>query len=341
MGVDISDLVVKKSIAIEDLTGRKIAVDAMNVLYQFLTIIRQPDGTPLRDAKGRVTSHLSGLFYRTIRLLEHDAKPCYVFDGEPPKFKATTAEERRTARREAQEHYRTALEKGELEEARKYAVMGTTVTDDIIDSAKELLEAMGIPYVQAPSEGEAQAAVMAQRGEVWAVSSQDYDSLLFGAPRLLRNIAVTGKRRLPGKKVYTDVESELIDLEESLKALSIDREGLVLVGLLVGTDYNPRGFRGVGPKKALELVKTKKTLARVLERLEWSWEVPPHEIMDFFLHPPSTKDYTLKWREPDVGEIMRILVEEHDFGRERIESAVRKLEEAKGTQERLDKWTGK
>lgn len=338
MGVDISDLLVKKPIALEDLTGRRIAIDAMNVLYQFLTIIRQPDGTPLRDSRGRVTSHLSGLFYRTARLLEHDIKPCYVFDGEPPAFKAATAEQRRASRQEANIKHKEALQKGDLEEARKYAVMGTTVNQQIIDDAKALLEAMGIPYVQAPSEGEAQAAVMAQRGEVWAVSSQDYDCMLFGAPRLLRNIAVGSKRKLPGKKVYVDVESELIELDATLHALGMDREGLVVLGILVGTDFNPGGFRGIGPKKALARVQERKTLARTLEGLEWAWESQPQEIFDFFMGPPATSSYELKWREPDRNEIVRILVDEHDFGRDRIESAIKKLEESKSTQQRLDSW---
>ncbi|MBI4017456.1 MAG: flap endonuclease-1 [Candidatus Aenigmarchaeota archaeon] len=340
MGVDISELLVKKPFALEDLTGRKIAIDAFNVLYQFLTIIRQPDGTPLRDSKGRVTSHISGLFYRTIRLLENGAKPCYVFDGTPPAFKSATTEQRHAVRAEAREKHAAALERGDLQEARKYAVLGTGLTDEIIASSKELLEAMGVPYVQAPSEGEAQAAAMAARNDVWAVSSQDYDSLLFGAPRLLRNIAIGGKRKLPGKRVYADVEPEMITLDETLKALDIDREQLVALGLLVGTDFNPGGFKGIGPKRALALVKQKRTLAHVLAGLEWKWETSAQEILEFFLEPPSVRT-DLKWREPDARELTRILVEEHEFGRERIESAIKKLEEAKGTQGRLDQWVKK
>ncbi|QQG39954.1 MAG: flap endonuclease-1 [Candidatus Aenigmatarchaeota archaeon] len=341
MGVDISGMLVRKPITLEDLTGRKIAIDAMNVLYQFLTIIRQPDGTPLRDSKGRVTSHFSGLFYRTIKLLEHGAKPCYVFDGVPPLFKSTTVEQRRAVKEEAQALHKEALAKGDMEEARKYAMMSTSMTDDIVADAKELLEAMGVPYVNAPSEGEAQAAAMAQRGEVWAVSSQDYDCLLFGAPTLLRNIAVGGKRKLPGKRVYVNVEPEMIRLDDTLRANGIDREQLVVLGVLIGTDFNPGGFRGIGPKKALELVKRKKTLAHALEGLEWRWDVSAHDVYEFFMNPPVTRDYTLKWREPDVNEIMRIMVSEHEFGRERIESAIKKLEDAKGRQERLDKWVKK
>ena len=338
MGVDISSLLVKKPITLKDLTGRRIAVDAMNVLYQFLTIIRQPDGTPLRDSKGRVTSHLSGLFYRTLRMLENDIKPVYVFDGVPPKFKSATAAQRREARQEAQEKHKEALEKGDLENARKYAVMGTSMTDQIIDDSKALLEAMGVPYVNAPSEGEAQASFMAARNDVWAVSSQDYDCMLFGTPRLLRNVAAGSKRKLPGKKVYADVEPEIIELNESLKALGIDREQLVTLGILIGTDFNPGGFTGIGPKKALARVKEKKTLARSLEGLEWVWEPSPQEIMDFFLNPPVVRT-ELKWREPDKDELMRILVEEHEFGRERIESAIKKLEASRSAQSRLDKWT--
>ncbi|MCD6398903.1 MAG: flap structure-specific endonuclease, partial [Candidatus Aenigmarchaeota archaeon] len=208
MGVNISELVgeSKKTIEIDELTGRKIAIDALNVLYQFLSTIRQPDGTPLKDSKGNITSHLSGLFYRTMKLLQNGIKPCYVFDGKPPKFKETTNQARRKLREDAREKYKEALEKGNIEEARKWAQQGVKVDADIIEDSKNILEAMGIPCVQAPSEGEAQASFLCKNGDVWAASSQDFDSLLFGTPILLRNITVSSRKKIPRKNIYVEIK---------------------------------------------------------------------------------------------------------------------------------------
>ncbi|MEX2750246.1 MAG: FEN1 family endonuclease, partial [Candidatus Freyarchaeota archaeon] len=193
MGVNLRDLLSFRQIDLKELSGRVIAIDAMNALYQFLAIIRQPDGTSLMDSRGNITSHLSGIFYRTINLLEVGIKPVYVFDGEPPELKLETVEERVKVRREAAKRWEEALEKGDLEEARKFAQASSKLTDEIVEESKRLLEAMGVPYVQAPSEGEAQASYMARRGDAWGVASQDYDSLLYDSPRLVRNLTISGR----------------------------------------------------------------------------------------------------------------------------------------------------
>ncbi|MCD6367477.1 MAG: flap endonuclease-1 [Candidatus Aenigmarchaeota archaeon] len=341
MGVNISELVepVKKEVEIESLVGRKIAIDAMNVLYQFLSIIRQPDGTPLKDSKGNITSHLSGLFYRTTKLLQAGIKPCYVFDGKPPQFKEKTNLERMERREEARRKYKEALERGDVEEARKWAQQGVKVDEDIVKDAKDLLDAMGIPYIQAPSEGEAQAAFLCKEGKVWAASSQDYDSLLFGTPILLRNITITGKRKLPGKESYIEIKPEMIRLEDLLKHLGIERKKLILIGILVGTDYDPGGISGIGPKRALELVRTK-SVEKVIEEIkkDWKFDVKPEEILEFFENPPVEKNCELKWKEPDEEKVKKILCDEHDFSVERVENTLAKLRDSKGTQSRLDSW---
>ncbi len=341
MGVNIAELVegCKKTVEIETLTGRKIAVDAMNVLYQFISIIRQPDGTPLKDSKGRITSHFSGLFYRTAKLLQAGIRPCYVFDGEPPKFKETTNLERRERREEAKRKYEEALERGDIEEARKWAQQCARVDEDMVKDSKRLLEAMGIPYVQAPSEGEAQAAYMAKQGDVWASSSQDFDSLLFGTPVLLRNITITGKRKVPRKEIYMEIKPEVIKLEDLLKTLGITREQLVVIGIGIGTDYNPGGLSGIGPKKALEMVKSCKNVSELLKKIKnekWEFDIDPEEIFNFFMNPPVTKNYELKWSSPNEEKIKKILCDEHDFSEERIDNALEKLKERKGIQFRLD-----
>ncbi|ASI99613.1 flap endonuclease-1 [Thermococcus celer] len=340
MGVQIGELVPRKEIELNNLYGRKVAVDAFNAIYQFLSTIRQRDGTPLMDSKGRITSHLSGLFYRNINLMENGIKLAYVFDGKPPAFKKREIEKRREVREEAEEKWYEALEKGDLEEAKKYAMRATRVNEALINDAKKLLELMGIPVVQAPSEGEAQAAYMAARGEVYASASQDYDSLLFGAPRLVRNVTITGRRKLPGKNVYVEVRPELIVLEEVLKELGVDREKLVELGILVGTDYNPGGIKGIGPKKALAIVKREKD---PLKKYQRESEVDLYAIKEFFLNPPVTDEYELRWSEPDEEGILRFLCDEHDFSEERVKNGLERLKKAVkvGKQATLESWFGR
>ncbi len=341
MGVNISELVseCKKNIEIEELTGRKIAVDALNVLYQFISIIRQPDGTPLKDSKGRVTSHFSGLFYRTTKLLNCGVRPCYVFDGKPPAFKNKTNLERRERRENARKKHKEAIERGDIQEARKWAQQGVKIDEDIIKSSKNLLSAMGVPCVQAPSEGEAQASFMSQKGEVWASSSQDFDSILFGSKRLLRNIAITGKKKVPGKQAYIEVKPELLELKDILENLELTREKLILIGIGVGTDYNPGGLSGIGPKTALKMVKEEANHSVLLKKIgqkKWEFEASPEEIFDFFINPPVTDDYSLEWKRPDAEKIKKILCDEYEFSENRVDSALDKIKEKKGTQSRLD-----
>ncbi len=258
----MGSLIQKRPVTLESLSGRQIAFDAFNILYQFLASIRQEDGTPLMDFKGNPTGHLSGLFYRNSRLIENGIRPIYVFDGLPPRFKQREIERRKALKKEAESKWQEALDYGRLEEAKKFAQATSRLTKDMVEEAKQLLSAMGIPHVQAPSEGEAQAACMAQKGAVYASASQDYDSLLFGSPRLLRNLSITGKRKVPRQDRYVMVEPEEIILGESLSALELSREQLILLGILVGTDFN-EGINGVGPKTGIKIVREHKTLEAV------------------------------------------------------------------------------
>ncbi|MEB2837398.1 MAG: flap endonuclease-1 [Desulfurococcales archaeon] len=348
MGVNLRELIpegARRTIDLRALSGRVVALDAYNMLYQFLAAIRQPDGTPLMDRQGRVTSHLSGLFYRTINLAEEGVKPVYVFDGKPPEMKKAELEERIKRREEAARRYRQALEAGRIEEARKYAQATGRLTSDMVGEAKRLLEAMGIPYVQAPAEGEAQAACMAAWGDAWAAGSQDYDSLLFGAPRLVRNLAITGRRKLPGRDEYVEVKPELIELEALLEALGITRDHLIVIGILLGTDYNPGGVRGYGPKTALRLVRGVRDPVELLRKLPAgeAGGADPVRIFEYFKNPPCTRDYKVEFRPPNEAMIRRILVEEHDFNPNRVEKAVERLKKAyrehlRARQARLDQW---
>ena len=348
MGVNLKDLIpddVKTIIDdLRSLRGKVISIDAYNALYQFLTAIRQPDGTPLMDSRGRITSHLNGLFYRTINFVEAGIKLVYVFDGQPPEIKYMEIERRRKIKEEAVKKYEEALKKGDLEAAKRYAQMSARLTEDMVADAKKLLDAMGIPWVQAPAEGEAQAAYMTAKGDCWATGSQDYDSLLFGSPRLIRNLTISGRRKLPRKDIYIEIKPEVIELAKLLKKLSLTREQLIAIGILVGTDYNPDGVKGIGPKKALQLVRTYRDIDKLFKAVpRREFPVDPLKIFKYFMNPPHTDDYKLEWREPDEKAVIEILVEEHDFSIQRVKNALERYRKAyrehiKGVQKGLDLW---
>ena len=339
--MNLRGLLSFRQISLQELSGRTIAIDAMNTLYQFLAIIRQPDGTGLMDRRGNVTSHLSGVFYRTINLLEAGIKPVYVFDGEPPELKSETVEERRRIRQEAARKWEEALERGDLEEARKFAQSSTSLTDEMVEESKRLLEAMGVPYVQAPSEGEAQASYMARKGDVWGVASQDYDSLLYNSPYLVRNLTISGRRKLPGKNVYVKVEPELVSLDENLRELGITREQLIGIGILLGTDYN-EGVKGIGVKTALKLIREKGSIEKVVEEKKIVIEPSVEQIKQLFLNPKVTDDYEIRWKPVDRDKVFSILCDEHDFSRERVQKALERVREEERTraQSRLEQFFG-
>jgi flap endonuclease-1 len=327
---NLGGLILKKKVSMEELSGRTLTIDALNYLYAFLSVIRQPDGTPLTDGKNRVTSHLSGVFYRTINLFESNIKPIYVFDGEPPLLKTDTIKERHEIREEARMKWEEALSVGDITAARKYAQFSSRLTDEMIRESEVLLEFLGVPWIRAPSEGEAQAAYMTLRGDAWSTGSQDYDSILFGSPRLIRNIVISGRRKLPSKNVYIKIEPELVDSAESLKNLGVTREQLVEIALVLGTDFNP-GIKGIGPKTALKLIKSYGNAENALKEKGIVPDAPYDEVREIFLNPPVTDKYKLKFGRLDKEKIVRLLVDEHDFSLERVQIALKRIEEVSKT----------
>jgi len=326
LGVNLRDLVPKVTVKLQDLSGKSIAIDAYNALYQFLAIIRQPDGTPLKDSTGRITSHLSGLLYRTSNLVEMGIKPIYVFDGTPPALKEVEIKRRMKAKEEALIKYEKALKEGKIEEARTYAQATSRLKDYMAEDSKHLLDLMGIPWVQAPSEGEAQAAHIVKRGDADYCASQDYDSLLFGAPRLVRNVTISGRRKLPGRNVYIEVAPEIVELEAVLKECGITHEQLIDVGILIGTDFNPNGVKGLGPKTALKLIKEYGSIEEALPHLENAeFPVEPRKIRDIFLHPKVTDNYRIEWREPDDEGVVDFICRQRDFSENRVRKALEKM----------------
>jgi flap endonuclease-1 len=330
LGVKIGDIIPEEAVeksSLQKLSGKSVALDAYNILYQFIATIRGPDGRPLMDRRGRITSHLSGLFFRTVNFLEEGLLPVYVFDGRPPELKRKTIERRRELRMEALEEYEKALAAKDFEAARRYAQRAASLEAYMVESSADLLKAMGVPYVMAPAEGEAQAAYMASKGSVYASGSQDMDSLLFGSPRLVRNLSIVGRRKLPRRNEYVEVEPEIIHLQKLLESLEITREQLVDIGLLVGTDYSPQ-VKGVGPKTALKIVKEYGSLEKAVEKGVVEIDFDYNAVRKLFLNPAVTDSYVLEWKPPVEERVYEILVEEFDFSRERVAKALEGLRKA-------------
>lgn len=327
MGVKISEIIPKREIKVETLAGKVLAVDSHNIIYQFLTTIRDREtGEPFHDSHGSVTSHLSGIFYRFTNLMQHGLKFIFVFDGKKPEFKEETIEERKRIKIEAQALLKKAVEENDYASIKRYGGASAYITKEIIEEAKTLLEVMGIPCIQGPSEGEAQAAVLTKGGDAYAVISQDMDTLLFGSPRLVRNLSTTGRRKMPQKNVWVKVEPELIELNALLQELKINREQLITMGILIGTDYNVGGVKGIGPVNALKLVKEYKTLEEVMKHVGWPYTIEAMDIFNFFIKPPVEEKYRIEFKKPDFDGIRKLLIDKHDFSDERVNSTLEKFE---------------
>ena len=341
MGVNLSDLTEPKSMEMEDLRGKKVAIDTYNIVYQFMSAIRQPDGYPLCDSKGRTTSHLTGLLHRTASLIEAGIEPVFVFDGKPHPLKQATLDGRKERREKAEQEWKDAVERGDMKTAHTKAQQTSRMTDEVKESAKELIRYMGLPIVDAPSDGEQEAAYICRRKDVWATASQDFDSLLFGTPVLLRNLTMTGRRKVPGKDIYREIKTEVIDSEEFLRNLGISREQLVDMCILMGTDFNT-GIKGIRPKKALKLVRDNGDLESVLRKI--GEDIPDYqEIRGIFLDYEGSDDYSVEHGPLDRQAVVDMLTS-YDFSADRVNSALdriesaRKEEERKRKQKALDAW---
>jgi flap endonuclease-1 len=325
LGFDLSPLVVRRQITLDDLRRRSLAVDANNTLYQFLALIRMRDGRPFTDIHGNVTSHLLGLLMRTTRLMgDYGVRPVFIFDGKPPELKLKTLEDRRKYRERARREWEEAVKRRDYSAAWSKAVRMDSLTRAMQDDAKTMLTLLGIPHIQAPEEGEAQAAYVASKGDVWAANSRDYDSVLFGAPRLVRYVTISGQEFLPSTGSARPLIPELIELQELLEALSITREQLVDLAILVGTDFNT-GVKGVGPKTALKLIRKYQRLEGLPREYQNRLPSEAQEVRRIFLQPSVTDDYEIKFNGVDEDELRHFLVEERGFSADRVDLAIKRM----------------
>ena len=324
MGVKFKDIVSPEEISLKDLEGRTVAIDAYNTIYQFLSGIRQRDGSPLMDQNGNVTSHLSGILYRTASIVDKGIKPIYVFDGDSSEYKAKTIEQRRAIKEEAMEKWEEAKAAGNIEEARKFAIRTSRMSPYILESSKKLLDYMGIPYVQAEGEGEAQGAYMVEQGDAWAVASQDYDCLLFGAPRIVRNLTLSGGLS----------NLEYLELEKVLNEIDLTREQLIDVALMVGTDFN-EGIHGIGAKTGLKLIRNNTLEDILVQKGITEVEVEPDELRDIFLKHDVNTDYEIKFKSAKKDKLVEFMCEEHGFSESRVLNVTEKLKKLSSTQKKF------
>jgi len=325
MGTQIGELVEKEIIELDALSNKTVGVDSFNILYQFLSNIRGQDGSPLMDSEGNVTSHLTGLFYRTTNLLSRDIKPVFVFDGKPHSLKEKTREKRRAIRTAAEQKMLEAKEKGDLETAKKFAQQTSRLTKEMVEEAKLLAEFMGLPVIQAPSDGEAQISQMTEKGKLFGCVSQDFDSLLFGTPVLLRNITIGGKRKVPGRNIYVESFPEKIELQKALEKNEIDRKKLVWIAILIGNDFNEK-FPKIGPKTALKLVKEfddfESIIKKTTQEIDFDWK----EVEKIFLEPEYEDNFKIEFKNADKEKIIELLCEKHQFSKERVSGTLERLQ---------------
>jgi flap endonuclease-1 len=271
---------------------------------------------------------------------DYDMDLTFVFDGKPPQLKQREIEKRKETREKAAEEWQAALKKGDYASAFSKAVTSSRLTRSMVEDSKRLLRLLGIPFVQAPSEGEAQCAYMASKQEVWAASSKDYDSLLFGAPRLLRYLTISGREFLPSKGISRPLKPELIELDKLLAHWRISRQGLIDLAILIGTDFN-EGLKGLGPKKAMSLIQKYGSIEGLPEETRTKMEEQDYrQVERVFLHPDVTEDYSVEYGVLDEDGLLSFLSGERDFSRDRVETVIRRMKAfcAKKNQSQLGKW---
>ncbi|KAF1804753.1 FEN-1 endonuclease Rad2 [Mucor lusitanicus] len=313
-----------KSHEIKSYFGRKVAIDASMSIYQFMIAVRQQDGQLLQNEDGETTSHLMGMFYRTVRMVDHGIKPVYVFDGKPPTLKSGELAKRKARKEEAQIKMDEATELGNQEDINRFSKRTVKVTPQHNDECKELLRVMGIPYVEAPCEAEAQCAELAKSGKVFAAASEDMDTLTFGTPVLLRHLTFSEARKMPIDEV---------NLEKALEGLELTMAEFIDLCILMGCDYTET-IKGVGPKNAYNLIKQHKTIDEAIKHLtprlqdnipaEWNYADARRLFVESEVTPG--KDIELTWNTPDVEAVVDLMVKRKGFAEDRIRNGCAKLE---------------
>lgn len=293
-------------------------------IYSFLIAVRS-DGQQLTSETGETTSHLMGMFYRTLRMVDNGIKPLFVFDGAPPKLKSGELAKRFQRKADAHEKHEEALETGTTEEVEKFSRRTVRVTREHNQECQRLLKLMGVPYIVAPTEAEAQCAVLARAGKVYAAASEDMDTLTFNAPILLRHLTYSEQRKEPIQEIH---------LDRVLEGLEMDRKQFIDLCILLGCDYvDP--VKGIGPSTALKLIREHKNLEGVVDFFESSSKYtlpddwPYQDARLLFLEPDvrsaDDPECNFSWDAPDEEGLVKFLVEEKGFNEDRVRNGAARL----------------
>ena len=328
MGCNLRDLAQPETLELNSLSGQRIGVDAFLTAFQFLTTIRdrspEGDGGPLKSSNGKVVSHLMGFLNRTTTLLAAGIKPVFIFDGKAPELKADEIAMRKARREEARAIHQQALDAGDFALAQKMAQRIISYTPEMVAETKQLLDLLGVPWVDAKAEGEGQGAVMAALGQLDAVATQDWDALLYGTPVLIRNMMTAGN-----KSHGRVVKAQKIILDDLLAEHELTREQLIDLAIMIGTDFHP-GIKGIGPKTGIKLIKQFGNIETICE--EKGKDVPERleEIREIFHNHPSNKvpNEELQMGQVDLDGLKQFLQVDRQFSQRRMDNAIDKLKEA-------------
>lgn len=321
----LRELAAIREVPFDDLSGAVVAIDAHNWLYRYLTTtVKWTASGVYTTSEGIEVANLLGLVQGLPKFFEADIVPAFVFDGVVTDLKSEEIDDRRAAKERAKAEARSARERGDRIEAARLEARTQSLTDEIQRTTRDLLDLLDVPYLDAPAEGEAQAAHMAKAGDVDYAGTEDYDALLFGSPLTLRGLTSKG-------------DPECMDLEATLDRHGLSREGLVDVGILCGTDFN-EGVHGMGPKTAVKAIREHGDLFGVLEAENAT--VPDAEaVRELFLEPDVTDEYEVDTDlDPDIDAARAYVIDEWEIPAEEVARGFERIEESVA-QTGLDQWT--
>ncbi|MFB6221150.1 MAG: flap endonuclease-1 [Halolamina sp.] len=322
---DLRDVAVIEDVPFEELSGSVVAVDAHNWLYRYLTTtVKFTDESVYTTDAGEEVANLIGVVQGLPKFFEADMTPVMVFDGGVTELKSAEVERRREQRERAEEKQQAAEEAGEAIEAARLEARTQRLTETIHETTRGLLDRLDVPYIEAPAEGEAQCAHMAESGEVDYAGSEDYDTMTFGSPLTLRQLTSKGS-------------PEVMKLQATLDRHDITYEQLVDVALLMGTDFN-EGVSGYGPKTAVRAVKEHGDIWSVMEA-EDVYVENADRVRELFFDPPVTDEYELDLAiDPDIAAARAYISETWEIPADEVERAFERIEESL-VQTGLDDWT--
>jgi len=338
MGVKLQDLIVRKKIELSKLAGKIIAIDAPNIIMGLFNFVRKnPNGTYaglILDRTQRPISHLYGLLYRVNFYYSKKTFPIFCFDGQDSPLKKLKTKDTLKDFLFTQRWYQEAIKSRNRELARQIASSSEYMWNNIIQESKRLLGALGVPYIESPASAESQCAQLVKDRIAHYSNSQDFDSLLFGCPRLVQNLSKSLRRKVQGRWTYEKIIPVSIHLQNNLKRLGVTQFQLVDMALLIGTDYFP-GVKGIGPKKALKLIQKYHELEAFLDQKKKNYEVESitpeliKRVRKIFLLPEVITNYTqktLSWNTPNNAQVFSLLCEEHYLNKERVLNNLTKFE---------------